>query len=138
VSGFGVRIDVRREVKRAAILDVPLRRFFERALVVTVGRIQQAGNVPIDTGRLRADFGLGTPTTLVDRANPPSWAMAGTNLDYGRILHDDKQGRRFADGPSKGKRIKGWLNRPRDQAEAAIKKDLLKTLAHDMEKGWNG
>ena len=71
-----------REVLRKCdpqILAQPLKNFFQRAAITIQNRARQ--NAPVDTGRLRSSI-----ATQVDAARPPSWAKAGTNVEYARPM----------------------------------------------------
>ena len=131
---MGVEVRIVKSVDIGKLLGVPLRRFFNEAMLVVYNDV--VDHAPVDQGILRASLAPGG-VTEVDPSDPPQYARVGTNVDYGTYLDDeDKTGRyHYLRGPHKGQVTTGWLGDSLDRQGGAIDK-LLKDASKDIESQW--
>ena len=134
----GVRVRVVRSVETSRLLGEPLRKFFNRAMLAMHAYAATPGHVPIDQGYLRGSLAPGAGTTEVDSADPPQWAVMGSNLPYAGALNDpETRDPHYRDGPSAGQPTAGWLTRTLDGGGENIGLgDLLGQLAGDIQEAW--
>ena len=134
-----VTVKVVRQVSDDALWNKPLRTFLTDVMLETSGWLVTPGHVPIDHSVLADSIMPGAGTTRIDDADPPTFAISGTNIEYAGYLEDeDKTGRyHYRDGPSKGKATTGWMSAVYDDNGKPIDLDgLLNSLAADMEASW--
>ena len=131
---MGVEVRIVKSVDIGKLLGVPLRRFFNEAMLVVYNDV--VDHAPVDTGILRASLAPGG-VTEVDPRDPPQYARVGTNVDYGTYLDDqDKTGRyHYRAGPNEGDATTGFLTGSLDRQDGAIDK-LLKDASKDIESQW--
>ena len=131
---MGVEVRIVKSVDIGKLLGVPLRRFFNEAMLVVYNDV--VDHAPVDTGILRASLAPGG-VTEVDPRDPPQYARIGTNVDYGTYLDDEDKTERYhyRGGPHKGQVTTGWLGDSLDRQGGAIDK-LLKDASKDIESQW--
>jgi len=138
MSGQTIRVEVVREVSDDALLNKPLRAFFERCMMAMHAYAAEPGHVPIDTGNLRGSLAPGAGVTRVDDHEPPEFAVVGTRVDYGGYLNEPvKRDPHYRGGPSQGQRTEGWLTRTLDGNGKNIGlDDIIGKLKADIESAW--
>lgn len=132
---LSVTAKVVKSVETKSLIYVPLRTFFERVLILAHADVAQPGRTPIDTGLLRQSLSPGGGATQIDPADPPQWAVLGTNVDvYPGVLEYSPR-YHYADGPSSGEPTLGWLSKTATNIETGYG-NAVKKLAADIEGAW--
>lgn len=133
MSGKTVEVKIVRQVYFGAVLNGVLRRGLTR--IMLAGHKAAVANAPVDKGILRGGLAPGAGVTQVDTANPPKWAMVGTNVKtYPGVLNESDK-THYRSGPNAGRGTKGWLDSI-EQAVAPEMNDLVKRMAGEFVEGW--
>lgn len=130
-----VKFKVTRSVNEDTVFGDPVRRMFDRIMLLAHSKAVQPGQVPIDTGYLRQTLAPGGGVTEVGgNWEDGFYAQVGTNLDYGSIL-ENSESHHYRGGPSAGQMTQGWLSRIEPAVIAEIPA-IAQQCAREMEAGW--
>lgn len=83
----GVRIEgddaVIAKLDAGHLLGPPLRGFFDTLTTIAQAEVRTSDEMPVDTGRLRNSIAAKVASGAL-----PAWGHVGTNVAYGRFVHE--------------------------------------------------
>ena len=141
MADSAITVKVVREVNIVDLVSDPLRRYFDTCLILSFLEASEPGNVPIDTGYLRASLQPGSGYSHVDPQDPPEFAIFGTDateygVSYPTVLEESDR-THYASGPSWGAPTKGWLHLAILNVELGSGyKGALRRLSQEIKNYW--